>query len=128
MSNIPTELRYLKSHEWVRVEGDEVVLGITDHAQKELGDVVYIELPSIGDSFGAEEIFGVVESVKASSDLYTPVGGEVVAINEELTNNPELINKDPYGKGWMVRLKASGEEGSLLSAEEYEQAAGSEKH
>jgi glycine cleavage system H protein len=117
----PSELRYLKTHEWVRVEGNEAVIGITDYAQDSLGDVVYVEMPQVGDTFGAGEVFGVIESVKASSDLYTPVGGEVVAINTALETNQETVNKDPYGEGWMIRLKVSGEEGELMDAAAYEQ-------
>jgi len=117
----PSELRYLKTHEWVRVEGNEAVIGITDYAQDSLGDVVYVEMPQVGDTFGAGEVFGVIESVKASSDLYTPVGGEVVAINTALETNQETVNKDPFGEGWMIRLKVSGEEGELMDAAAYEQ-------
>jgi glycine cleavage system H protein len=117
----PSELRYLKTHEWVRMEGDEAVIGITDYAQDSLGDVVYVEMPQVGDTFGVGEVFGVIESVKASSDLYTPVGGEVVAINTALETNQETVNKDPFGEGWMIRLKVSGEEGELMDAAAYEQ-------
>ncbi|TCJ15931.1 glycine cleavage system protein GcvH [Rubrobacter taiwanensis] len=119
MSNVPGELKYTRSHEWVREEGDTVTVGITDHAQEELGDVVFVELPQVGDSFGAGESFGVVESVKAVSDLYAPVGGEVVEVNEALNERPELVNEDPYGEGWMIKLKAEGS-GDLLSAADYE--------
>jgi glycine cleavage system H protein len=118
--NIPTELRYLKTHEWVRLEGDEAVIGITDYAQDSLGDIVYIELPEVGATFGAEEFFGVIESVKAASDLFTPVGGEVIAVNTALTDDQTPISNDPYGAGWMIRLKPSGEEGELLDAERYQ--------
>ena len=118
--SVPGELQYLKSHEWVRREGETATVGITDHAQDELGDVVFVELPEKGATFGAGEAFGTVESVKAVSDLYAPVGGEVVEVNEALEAAPEKINEDPYGDGWMVKLRASGE-GDLLSAEEYEQ-------
>jgi glycine cleavage system H protein len=119
LSNVPGELKYTRSHEWVREEGDTVTVGITDHAQEELGDVVFVELPQVGDSFGAGESFGVVESVKAVSDLYAPVGGEVVEVNEALNERPELVNEDPYGEGWMIKLKAEGS-GDLLSAADYE--------
>lgn len=115
----PAELRYLKTHEWVRMEGEEAVVGITDYAQNSLGDIVYIELPEVGDTFGPEEIFGVIESVKAASDLYTPVGGEIVAVNTALTDDQAPITSDPYGEGWLLRIKVSGDEGALLSAEEY---------
>ena len=118
--SVPEELQYTKSHEWVRTEGDTATIGITDHAQDELGDVVFVELPEVGTSFDAGDSFGTVESVKAVSDLYTPVGGEVVEVNETLNDQPEKINEDPYGEGWIVKLSASGE-GDLLSASDYEQ-------
>jgi glycine cleavage system H protein len=116
---VPEELQYTKTHEWIRLEDDIATVGITEHAQEELGDVVFIELPEKGVSFGAGESFGTVESVKAVSDLYAPVGGEVVEVNETLNDSPELINEDPYGDGWIIRLRVSGE-GDLLSASEYE--------
>ena len=118
--SVPEELQYTKSHEWVRTEGDTATIGITDHAQDELGDVVFVELPEVGTTFDAGDSFGTVESVKAVSDLYTPVGGEVVEVNEALNDQPEKINEDPYGEGWIVKLSASGE-GDLLSASDYEQ-------
>ncbi len=118
--NIPAELEYTKTHEWVRREGDVATVGITDHAQEELGDVVFIELPEEGASFDAGDSFGTIESVKAVSDLYAPVGGEVVEVNETLNDSPERVNEDPYGGGWMIRLRIS-DEGELLSADEYEQ-------
>ena len=117
--SVPQDLQYTKSHEWVRQEGDTASIGITDHAQDELGDVVFVELPSEGDTFEAGDSFGTVESVKAVSDLYTPIGGEVVEVNSALESAPERINEDPYGEGWIVRLRTSGE-ADLLSAEEYE--------
>jgi glycine cleavage system H protein len=110
--NIPEDLQYTNSHEWVRIEGDTATIGITDHAQDELGDVVFIELPGEGDIFDAGESFGTVESVKA-------VGGEVVEVNTSLEDAPEKINEDPYGEGWMVKLRTS-DEADLLSPEEYE--------
>jgi glycine cleavage system H protein len=116
---IPEELQYTKTHEWVRREDDVATVGITEHAQDELGDVVFIELPEKGASFGAGDAFGTVESVKAVSDLYAPVGGEVVEVNEALNDAPEKINEEPYGDGWIIRLRIS-EEADLLSAEEYE--------
>lgn len=119
MSNIPADLRYSKSDEWVRVEGDEVVIGITDYAQEQLGDIVYLELPQVGASFAPGDSFGVIESVKASSDLYAPVGGEVVAVNSELEGNQEPINQDPYGAGWLIRMRPSGAEEELLDAAAY---------
>ncbi len=118
--NVPEELFYTETHEWVRREGDIATVGITDYAQDELGDVVFIELPAEGDSFGAGDSFGTIESVKAVSDLYAPVGGEVVEVNETLNDSPERVNEDPYGGGWMIRLRVSGDEGNLLSAGEYE--------
>jgi glycine cleavage system H protein len=117
--SVPQDLQYTKSHEWVRQEGDTATIGITDHAQDELGDVVFVELPSEGDTFDAGDSFGTVESVKAVSDLYAPVGGEVVEVNSALEDAPERINEDPYGEGWIVRLRTSGQ-ADLLSAEEYE--------
>ena len=117
--NVPGDLQYTKSHEWVRREEGTATIGITDHAQDELGDVVFVELPEQGTSFSAGDSFGTVESVKAVSDLYAPVGGEVVEVNETLNDSPELINEEPYGGGWMIRLRIS-EDGDLLSAEEYE--------
>ena len=117
--NVPEELEYTRTHEWVKREGDIATVGITDHAQDELGDVVFIELPEEGASFGSGDSFGTIESVKAVSDLYTPVGGEVVGVNETLNDSPERVNEDPYGGGWMIRLRVSGE-GELLSANEYE--------
>jgi len=118
--SVPEDLKYTKSHEWVRLEDDTATVGITDHAQDELGDVVFVELPEVGDSFEAGDSFGTVESVKAVSDLYAPVGGEVVEVNSALDDNPEKINEDPYGEGWIVKLRVSGEGEGLLSAEEYQ--------
>ena len=122
MANVPEDLHYSKDHEWVRVEGGEAVVGITDYAQNSLGDVVYVELPKAGDEFAANEPFGSVESVKAVSEVFTPIAGTVVTINEALADDPENVNSDPYGQGWMVRVKMSnpGEVDSLLTAAEYE--------
>jgi glycine cleavage system H protein len=117
--NIPEDLQYTKSHEWVRIEGDTATIGITDHAQDELGDVVFVELPDEGATFDPGDSFGTVESVKAVSDLYTPVGGEVVEVNSALEDAPENINEDPYGEGWIVKLRAT-DEADLLSPKEYE--------
>ncbi|NNJ13247.1 glycine cleavage system protein GcvH [Chloroflexales bacterium ZM16-3] len=108
--NVPAELRYSKSDEWVRVEGDELVIGITDFAQDQLGDIVYLELPKVGQVIAPGEPFGVIESVKASSDLYAPVGGEVVAVNGDLDASQEAINTAPYGAGWLIRVRPSGDE------------------
>jgi glycine cleavage system H protein len=119
--SVPGDLQYTKSHEWVRTEGDTFTIGITDHAQDELGDVVFVELPDEGDTFDAGDSFGTVESVKAVSDLYSPVGGEVVEVNSALNDAPEKINEDPYGEGWIVKLRTSGSgDSDLLSAEDYE--------
>jgi glycine cleavage system H protein len=117
--SVPDDLQYTKSHEWVRTEGDTATIGITEHAQEELGDVVFVELPDEGATIDAGESFGTVESVKAVSDLYAPVGGEVVEVNSSLEDAPEKINDDPYGEGWIVKLRTS-EEADLLSPEEYE--------
>ena len=127
MANVPEGLYYSKDHEWLRVEGDTGTVGITDHAQHSLGDVVYVELPKEGEKFAAHDTFGSVESVKAVSELFLPVAGEVTEVNESLTDEPEKVNTDPYGAGWMVRLKLSnrGEVDSLLSAAEYEDYIGS---
>jgi len=122
MANVPEDLHYSKDHEWVRVEGDQAIIGITDYAQNSLGDVVYVELPKAGDEFAANEPFGSVESVKAVSEVFTPIAGTVVTINESLADEPETVNSDPYGQGWMIRLKMAnpGEVDSLLTAAEYE--------
>jgi glycine cleavage system H protein len=121
--SVPGDLQYTKSHEWVRTEGDTATIGITDHAQDELGDVVFVELPDEGATFDAGDSFGTVESVKAVSDLYIPVGGEVVEVNSALDDAPEKINEDPYGEGWIVKLRTLGDgpgDADLLCAEEYE--------
>lgn len=125
MSNIPSELKYAPTHEWVRVEEHgEVVIGITEHAQDLLGDMVFIELPEVGRSLDASEECAVVESVKAASDIYAPVSGVVIAINEELEDSPELVNSDPYGDGWLFRVKLADESDleELLSATGYQGA------
>jgi glycine cleavage system H protein len=122
MANIPEDLHYSKDHEWVRVEGNVAVVGITDYAQDSLGDVVYVEVPKPGEQFAANESFGSVESVKAVSEVFSPVSGKVVANNETLNDEPEKVNQDPYGEGWMIRVEMSnpGEVDSLLTAAEYE--------
>ncbi len=117
--SVPGDLQYTRSHEWVRVEGDVATVGITDHAQDELGDVVFVEMPEQGATLAAGDAFGAVESVKAVSDLYAPVGGEVVEVNGTLEDSPEKINEDPYGEGWILKLRTSGE-ADLLSAADYE--------
>ncbi len=121
MSELPGELRYTNEHEWLRQEDDgSVTVGITDHAQNALGDLVYVELPELGQSVEAGGEMAVVESVKAASDVYAPIGGEVIGINEELSDDPEKINADPYGDGWIVRLKPSGDGGETMSPDEYQ--------
>lgn len=120
---VPGDLRYTKDHEWIRVEGDEALVGITGYAADQLGDIVFVELPDVGRSLDQHGTFGVVESVKAVSDLFAPIAGEVVATNDALAGKPELVNEDPYGEGWMLRVKladASQAEG-LLDAAAYEQ-------
>lgn len=116
------EARYAKSHEWARFDGDEVVCGISDHAQESLSDIVYVELPDEGDVLGSGDIFGTVESVKAASDMYAPMGGEIVAVNTALEDTPELVNQDPYGEGWMMRIAPvdSSEFDDLLAPDDYE--------
>lgn len=113
--------RYLDSHEWARKEGDVIVVGISDHAQDSLSDVVFVEFPAVGDSFGKGEVFGVVESVKAASDLMLPMSGEVVEVNEGLEDTPEVVNSDPYGEGWMIKIKPANlaEWDELMTAEAY---------
>jgi glycine cleavage system H protein len=123
MANIPENLRYTKDHEWILVDGDVAALGITDYAQSSLGDVVYIDLPRVGDKFGAHESFGSVESVKAVSEVFTPVAGEVAEVNSELNDTPEKVNSDPYGDAWFIKIKMDnpGEADAMLSAEEYDE-------
>ena len=122
MANTPEDLSYTKDHEWIRVKGDLATVGITDHAQKQLGDVVYVELPKVGDRFETTEPFGSVESVKAVSEIYMPVTSSVVEVNESLNDSPEQVNEDPYGDGWMVvvRMENPAQVDGLLSAAEYE--------
>lgn len=131
MSNIPKELKYAKTHEWARLESDgSVTVGITDHAQELLGDVVFLELPELNKELKAGQEAGVVESVKAASDIYSPVSGTIIAINEELTGTPDLVNSEPYGKGWLFRLKpaAKQELDKLLDAAAYAVQVESEGH
>ena len=122
MANVPEDLHYSKDHEWIRVEGDVGTIGITDHAQHSLGDVVYVELPKSGENVAAHEPFGSVESVKAVSEIFSPIGGQITEVNESLQDEPEKVNSDPYGEGWMIRVRMSnpGEVDSLLNAAEYE--------
>ncbi len=119
--NFPEDLKYSKEHEWVRVEGDAAYIGITDFAQKELGDIVYVEIETEGEELPKDEIFGTVEAVKTVSDLFMPIGGEVMEVNEKLEDEPELVNTDPYGDGWMVKLKIadSAELEGLMTSQEY---------
>ncbi len=105
--NIPAELKYTKDHEWIKMDGDIATIGITDFAQSELGDIVYVEVETVGETLDQEEVFGTVEAVKTVSDLFMPVSGEILELNEELEGNPELVNSDPYGKGWMIKVKIS---------------------
>lgn len=121
MSKIEPGLLYTKEDEWIKVDGEEATVGVSDHAQDLLSDIVYLELPDVGDSFDAGDSFGVVESVKAAADLYMPVSGEVTAVNEDLMDAPELVNSDPYGEAWMIRVKlsSSGELGDLMDVDAY---------
>jgi len=123
---VPKDLRYTKEHEWVRLKGDEAEVGITDFAQGELGDVVFVELPSVGTRLAQMKSFGTIDAVKTVSDLFAPVTGEVTAVNTDLKDNPALINQSPYEKGWMIRIRMSNpaEAEALLSAEGYEKALG----
>ncbi len=120
--NFPSDLKYTLEHEWVRLEGDTATIGISDHAQSELGDIVYVEVETVGETVEANEIFGTVEAVKTTSDLYMPITGEVLEFNEKLTEEPELVNTDPYGDGWIVKIKVANiaDVASLLDAEAYQ--------
>jgi len=120
-AKINPDYKYTKSHEWVRVEGDEAFTGLTDYAQDQLSDIVYVELPEEGDSFDKGEVYATVESVKAASDCYLPIGGEVLEVNEDLTDTPELVNSDPYGEAWLAKIAIAdaGELDSLMDAEAY---------
>ena len=123
--NIPENLKYTKDHEWISIEGDVATVGITDFAQGELGDIVYVEIEKVGESFSKEEVFGTVEAVKTVSDLFMPLTGEIIDINQTLNEKPELVNEDPYGRGWMIKVKLnSPETTSLLNSEEYKKLIG----
>ncbi|PKR81905.1 glycine cleavage system protein H [Brumimicrobium salinarum] len=124
--NIPADLKYTKDHEWCLVEGDVVTIGVTDFAQSELGDIVFVEVETEGETLEKEEVFGSIEAVKTVSDLFMPVTGEVVTFNEELEANPELVNSDPYGEGWMIKVKTSDTDAldELMSAEAYKEMIG----
>lgn len=121
MANFPDELKYTKDHEWVRIEGDTATVGITDFAQHELGDIVYVEVETIGESLKTGDVFGTVEAVKTVSDLFMPVDGEILELNPELDTEPELVNTDPYGRGWMIKVKLSDANAAndLMSAADY---------
>lgn len=124
--NIPSDLKYTKDHEWIKVEGDIVTVGITDFAQGELGDIVYVEVETVDETLDAEEIFGTVEAVKTVSDLFLPVSGEIVEFNENLEDEPEKVNSDPYGEGWMIKIKMSDDSqlNDLLDADAYKKLIG----
>ena len=124
--NIPSELKYTKDHEWVSIEGDIATIGITDFAQGELGDIVYVEVETVDETLDAEEIFGTVEAVKTVSDLFLPMSGEIIEFNELLEDEPEKVNSDPYGDGWMIKLKCSdlSQADNLLSADDYKALVG----
>jgi glycine cleavage system H protein len=119
--NFPAELKYTKDHEWIRVEGDEAVIGITDFAQRELGDIVFVDINTVDEEVAADEVFGTIEAVKTVSDLFMPVTSTVIAVNEAIDASPELVNSDPYGEGWVIRVKLANptDVDGLLSAEEY---------
>jgi len=125
--NIPQELKYTKDHEWVKIEGDTATIGVTDFAQGELGDIVYVEVETLDETLDKEEVFGTVEAVKTVSDLYMPLSGEIIEFNDSLEDEPEKVNEDPYGEGWMIKIKLSdtSELEDLLSADEYKEVIGS---
>ncbi|SHG89957.1 glycine cleavage system H protein [Chryseolinea serpens] len=122
--NIPDSLKYTKDHEWVKIEGNTATVGITDFAQGELGDIVYVDITSVGQEIAAHEIFGTVEAVKTVSDLYMPVGGKVLELNAILDGSPEKVNEDPYGDGWMIKIQINGSTNDLLSAAQYKELIG----
>ena len=124
--NIPSDLKYTKDHEWVKIEGDTVTVGITDFAQSELGDIVYVEVETVDETLDIEEVFGTVEAVKTVSDLFLPLSGEIIEFNEALEDEPEAVNSDPYGAGWMIKLKFSDatQLEDLLSADDYKELIG----
>lgn len=124
--NIPSELKYTKDHEWVKIEGDTATVGITDFAQGELGDIVYVEVETVDETLDREEVFGTVEAVKTVSDLFLPLSGEIIEFNESLEDEPEKVNTDPYGQGWMIKIKISddGQIEDLMSADDYKELIG----
>ncbi len=121
--NVPENLLYTKDHEWIRIEGETGYVGVTDFAQSELGDIVFIEIETLGEALKKEEVFGTIEAVKTVSDMFMPVGGEILEVNPALENSPEIVNKDPYGEGWMIKIKISdpSETGGLLSSDKYKE-------
>jgi glycine cleavage system H protein len=122
--NFPSELKYTKDHEWVRIEGDVATIGITDFAQSELGDIVFVEIETNGETLGQHEVFGTVEAVKTVSDLFMPVAGTIIEVNSGIADNPAAVNDDPYGAGWMIKVKISGEASDLLDADAYKALVG----
>ena len=124
--NIPNELKYTKDHEWIAIDGEIATVGITDFAQRELGDIVYVEIETVGELLKADEVFGTVEAVKTVSDLFLPVEGEILELNEDLETSPEDVNNDPYGKGWMIKMKVSNPSDidNLLTSEDYKKLIG----
>ncbi len=123
--NIPANLKYTKDHEWIKIEGNVATVGITDFAQGQLGDIVFVEIETEGETLEMEEVFGTIEAVKTVSDMFMPVSGKVVAVNEKLADSPEVVNKDPYGDGWMIRIELTdaSQVGSLLTADQYKEIA-----
>ena len=117
--NFPNDVKYTKEHEWIRLEGDVAYVGITDYAQEQLGDIVFVDIQTVGETLAADEVFGTIEVVKTISDLFLPVAGEVLEQNEALEEQPELVNKDPYGEGWIFKIELEDDEPGLLSSEEY---------
>tara|TARA_Y100000589_G_scaffold328140_1_gene371574 strand:- start:152 stop:526 length:375 start_codon:yes stop_codon:yes gene_type:complete len=119
--NIPKDLKYTKDHEWVRIDGDIATIGVTDFAQSELGDIVFVEIETLDEDLESEEVFGSVEAVKTVSDLFMPVSGKVIEVNEEIESNPELVNTDPYGEGWMIKIEIASQEelNGLLNSDDY---------
>jgi len=124
--NIPADLKYTKEHEWIKVEGNEAIVGVTDYAQGELGDIVFIEIDTVGESLAQEDTFGTIEAVKTVSDLFMPIAGEVIEFNSNLEDSPDLVNKDPYGEGWIIKIKPgnTNDMDSLLDAEGYKELVG----
>ena len=122
--NFPADLKYTKDHEWIKIDGDTATVGITEFAQNELGDIVYVELETEGETLSESEVFGTIEAVKTVSDLFMPMAGEVTEINSGLEDNPEIVNSDPYGEGWMIKIKFDGSIDDLLSSEQYQELIG----